>query len=130
MLDESIYNRSDIHRAKSIGCAAIKLKLFKCAGLDACLKLATIAYHAGLSVVLGNGVASDIGNFCEALIIASEPKLFVSGAECNGFIKLKNRILFKQLNMHRGSLEWNGSCQLNLEEVIETLKNSSCRIFE
>jgi L-alanine-DL-glutamate epimerase-like enolase superfamily enzyme len=130
MLDESIYNRSDIYRAKSIGCAAIKLKLFKCAGLDACLKLAGIAYNLGLKVVLGNGVASDIGNFCEALVIASDPELFVSGAECNGFIKLKNRILFKQLDMQRGSLVWRGSCQLNLEEAMETLQNSSSRIFE
>jgi L-alanine-DL-glutamate epimerase-like enolase superfamily enzyme len=130
MLDESIYNQSDIYRAKSIGCEAIKLKLFKCAGLDACLKLAVTAYTSGLKVVLGNGVASDIGNFCEALIIASEPKLFASGAECNGFIKLKNRLLFKDLDMHRGSLVWNGGGELCMKDIMKTLQNSSSRIFE
>ena len=130
MLDESIYNQSDIFRAKSIGCAAIKLKLFKCTGLDACLKLAVTAFNAGLRVVLGNGVATDIGNFCEALIIASNPELFVPGAECNGFIKLRKRLLFKQLEMHKGSLVWNGSQQLHMEDAIKTLQKSSSRIFE
>ena len=122
MLDESIYNEVDIRRAKNIGCAAIKLKLFKHAGISECLRLANTAKNIGLNVTIGNGVSSDIGNLCEALIINEAPKLFISGSECNGFAKLKEKIVFDQLSLKSGNLIWENVNNISLKEIITIIK--------
>jgi L-alanine-DL-glutamate epimerase-like enolase superfamily enzyme len=127
MLDESIYNEVDIRRAKKIGCAAIKLKLFKHAGLSECLRLANIAKNIGLNVTIGNGVSSDIGNLCEALIINEAPNLFVSGSECNGFTKLKEKVAFDQLTLSSGKLIWENVNNISLTEIITSIKSQSLK---
>lgn len=129
MLDESIYNEHDIRRAKNIGCKAVKLKLFKHAGISECLRLAKIANNLGLSVVIGNGVSSDIGNLCEALVINDAPELFVSGAECNGFTKLKEKIAFDQLSLSSGQLIWNNINDIILNDIVASIKNQSLKSF-
>lgn len=97
MLDEPIYNAADVERAASIGCAAVKLKLVKHFGMRDTLYLARFARGLGLKVTLGNGVSTDIGNYCEALIIAAGPGLFADGAECNGFVKITQNIHYQEL---------------------------------
>jgi L-Ala-D/L-Glu epimerase len=106
MLDESIYDEANILQAKKIGCGAIKLKLFKHYGLCNTLALAKKAFDLGLEVVLGNGVSTDIGNLCEALIVSSMPNIFVPGAECNGYLKIKDPAIFPQLQFNSGNLIW------------------------
>jgi muconate cycloisomerase len=103
ILDEPIYAAGDIDRAASIGCAGVKLKLVKHHGMYAVLDLARRANGLGLEVVMGNGVSSDIGNYCEALVVASEPALFAPGAECNGFVKIAKPLC------HQGLAETGGS---------------------
>lgn len=110
MLDESIYNLSDIERAKEIGCKAVKLKLFKHCGLENTLEMARKARGLGLRTIIGNGVSTDIGNLGEALLISSDPDLFLNGAECNGYLKLQRSIIFKDLqNDDKGRLVWRGT---------------------
>ncbi len=127
MLDESIYDEVDLRRAKKIGCAAVKLKLFKHAGLSECLRLANIAKNMGLNVTIGNGVSSDIGNLCEALIINEAPDLFVSGSECNGFTKLKEKVAFDQLSLSSGKLIWENVNDISLAEIITSIKSQSLK---
>jgi muconate cycloisomerase len=103
-LDEPIYNAGDVKRAASIGCVGVKLKLVKHPGMYAVLDLARLGRGLGLKVVLGNGVSTDIGNYCEALLIASEPDLFVAGAECNGYVKIAHNICYPDLREVDGSL--------------------------
>ena len=69
VLDESIYNEADIVRAARIGAYGVKLKLMKNFGIAETLSLARQARHLGLIVVFGNGVATDIGNLGEYLVI-------------------------------------------------------------
>ena len=129
ILDEPIYTETDIARAKSVGCHGVKLKLFKHPGMNACLQLARVARESGLAVVLGNGIASDIGNLAEALIIASAPGLFVEGAECNGFDKLVENVAYPQLGVSGlGSLVWTGCRSLNLDDVLKALRGKSLQI--
>jgi L-alanine-DL-glutamate epimerase-like enolase superfamily enzyme len=129
MLDESIYNDADIRRAKNIGCSAVKLKLFKHPGISECLRLASIAKKWGLNVTMGNGVSSDIGNLCEALVISEAPNLFVSGSECNGFAKLKEKVAFDQLSLNSGKLIWEKGNDISFDKIIASLKNQSVNHF-
>lgn len=129
ILDECIYNEDDVARAKDVGCTGIKLKLFKHPGMNACLRLARAAYHCGLQVIMGNGVASDIGNLCEALVISSAPGLFAEGAECNGYVKLMSNIAFPHLAFRSGSLVWDGPPVIDLQTVQKVLREESIRFY-
>jgi L-alanine-DL-glutamate epimerase-like enolase superfamily enzyme len=104
MLDESIYTEEDIRRASAMGCAAIKLKLFKHPGMHECVRLARVAGDLGLKVILGNGVASDIGNFAEAQVIGRCADILEPGAECNGYHKLLRNVLYDGLAVVDGDL--------------------------
>ncbi len=106
MLDESIYDETDIEQAKRIGCHAVKLKLCKHFGLEGTLTLARKAKALGLHVVIGNGVSTEIGNLGEALVLSYEPDLFSYGAECNGYLKLCSSVVFKELKFDKGYLVW------------------------
>jgi|GEM_PF-1093665 len=110
VLDESIYNQSDVVRAKSIGASGVKLKLFKNHGISGTLALARQARALGLGVVFGNGVATDIGNFAEYIALINEPNLFDDPLECNGFIKQKQPQLFPNLALNKhGEIDYNGT---------------------
>jgi L-Ala-D/L-Glu epimerase len=125
MLDESIYTEKDICMAKEVGCGAIKLKLFKNFGMDNTFFLAQKAYDLGLEVILGNGVSTDIGNLYEALIISSKPEIFGPWAECNGYLKLREPMLFTQLQMENGKLVWIDQGGKNLLLRDQILKKNS-----
>jgi L-alanine-DL-glutamate epimerase-like enolase superfamily enzyme len=93
VLDESIYDRGHIARAAAMGAFGIKLKLVKNFGITETLALARAARSAGLAVVFGNGVASDIGNLGEYLTLAEGQSLFAAPSESSGFAKLTTPLL-------------------------------------
>jgi len=93
LLDECIYDEDDIARAAAMGSYGVKLKLFKNFGISESLALARGARAAGLAVVFGNGVATDIGNLGEYLTLEAADGLFSPPAECNGFTKLQTPLL-------------------------------------
>jgi len=93
VLDESIYDEADVVRAAKIGAYGVKLKLMKNFGVAETLSLAQYARYLGLVVVFGNGVATDIGNFGEYLVLAAGQGMFASPGECSGFAKLREPLL-------------------------------------
>jgi len=88
MLDESIYDFSDIKKAFDTGASLIKLKLCKHNGPNHTIQLARFAVELGLKVVLGNGVSSHIGNIIELSIYSQNRDLFYGASESNGFSKI------------------------------------------
>ena len=93
VLDECIYDEADVERAAAVGAHGVKLKLIKNFGITETLSLARLARRLGLVVVFGNGVASDIGNLGEYLVLAAGGTLFAAPSECSGFAKLGRSIL-------------------------------------
>ena len=100
ILDESIYSSSDIYKAAEIGANGVKLKICKNFGFLECISLAEQANKLGLAVVIGNGVASDISNMAEYLIVLSNKDLFSFPAECNGYLKLEKLIAFEEMGLN------------------------------
>lgn len=92
MLDESIYGIDDIRRAaQEVGARAVKLKMSKTGGPAGLREQVDVARRYGLGVVIGNGVASDLGCLHEALCFA---RLGLDrAAEFNGFLKLRSPLL-------------------------------------
>ncbi|MGE0724303.1 MAG: mandelate racemase/muconate lactonizing enzyme family protein [Alphaproteobacteria bacterium] len=92
MLDESIYDEADVVRAaREVGAAAVKLKMSKAGGPAALGRQVERARALGLGIVVGNGVASDLGCLHEALCVS---RLGVETAgELNGFLKPTTALL-------------------------------------
>lgn len=105
MLDESIIHEADVGRAAEAGAKLIKLKLFKHQGIKGLLAMARAANSMGLGVVMGNGVATEIGNLQEA-ILYQESGLFQGASEGNGFAKLSYPALLYRPNVIAGRLVW------------------------
>lgn len=104
VLDESIYDDRDIERVCASGCAVgVKLKMSKAGGPDALCRQVALARRLGLSVVIGNGIATDLGCLHEALC-AHHVGLETAG-EMNGFLKLETGILSSRLCVRDGSME-------------------------
>ncbi len=106
MLDEAILADTDIDRAAAVGAAWVKLKACKGAGVDELLARAARAKAAGLRVVLGNGVATDIANLFEAAVRASAPDLFDGAGEHNGFTRIATPLLRHPPRGGAGHLQW------------------------
>ncbi len=85
MLDESIQNKEDILKAVRIGVPYIKLKLAKIGSIYKTIDYMQFAEKNGLKVIIGNGVATDISCYLEALIW-QKGKTKKAG-EMNGFLK-------------------------------------------
>ncbi|GAC1300872.1 MAG: dipeptide epimerase [Vulcanimicrobiaceae bacterium] len=86
MLDESIDGDETIDRAASLGNVTyVKFKLMKAGGVGRLRQAVARANDRGLKVVLGNGVAADIGCLAEA-VLAREFGLETDG-EMNGYLK-------------------------------------------
>jgi L-alanine-DL-glutamate epimerase-like enolase superfamily enzyme len=100
VIDESIYDAADVSRAASIGAFGVKLKLVKNLGLVVTLSLAEEARGRGLTVVFGNGVATDAGNLSEYLALAAGDGLFAVPTECSGFAKLRRPLLAPVLEIN------------------------------
>ena len=103
MLDEPIWTIADVERAATLpGVQYVKSKLKRCGSLERLTKLLARARALGLGVVLGDGVATDIGNWQEACIA----RIMTSNAgEMNGFLKLSGSVLAEPLTAADGAIE-------------------------
>jgi o-succinylbenzoate synthase len=126
MLDEAIVGEEDLDRTIEKGCAqAVKFKLMKCGSFAHLERLIQKASEAGLKVILGNGVATDVGCLHEAELAAGLG-LSVHAGEMNGFLKCTERLLHPKLEVKEGVLElpsespsvlWERVSQLSVEEI-------------
>jgi L-alanine-DL-glutamate epimerase-like enolase superfamily enzyme len=104
MLDEAITGEEDLDRTIETGCAkAVKFKLMKAGSLTHLEKLIEKALDAGLKVILGNGVATDIGCAHEAQA-AARTGLTNHAGEMNGFLKTTEHLLQPVLQAEKGNL--------------------------
>ncbi len=104
MLDEAISSEEDLDRTIETGCAqAVKFKLMKCGSRAELTRLIHKARSAGLKVILGNGVALDMGCRHEALVL-KDTGLTRNAGEMNGFLKCKIRSLEPELVFEGGQL--------------------------
>lgn len=102
MMDESIYGPDDIKRTADLGCAKfIKLKLMKAGGLDSLAAGLTMIRALGMTPVLGNGVAGDVGCWMEACVARS---LVDNAGEMNGFLKPKAGVFARPLKAEDGAM--------------------------
>ncbi|MGA0532592.1 mandelate racemase/muconate lactonizing enzyme family protein [Hansschlegelia sp. KR7-227] len=102
MLDEQIYDLSDVERTATLGVAQfVKLKLMKFGSLDALLAGITRTRELDLEPVLGNGVATDIGCWMEACVAHSR---IDTAGEMNGFLKPMRPVTRNPLRMERGAV--------------------------
>jgi L-alanine-DL-glutamate epimerase-like enolase superfamily enzyme len=102
MLDESIYGLSDIERAaREHACRYVKVKLMKFVGVDALAAAIGRIRALGMTPVLGNGVACDIGCWMEACIAAH---CIDNAGEMNGFLKARPRLFANPLAFDRGDI--------------------------
>lgn len=103
MLDESIYSLREIeHAAQAKAARFIKVKLMKfnsLARLDAALALIV---ELGMTPVLGNGVANELGCWMEACIAA---RRIDNAGEMNGFLKPRDRLFERPLRFRDGAIE-------------------------
>jgi L-Ala-D/L-Glu epimerase len=104
MLDESIYGVDDIRRAASVdGITAVKLKMSKAGGPSALAQQVALCRSYGLDVVIGNGVASDLGCYHEALCY--DRLGLTAAAEMNGFLKTVDSLLTIPLTVEHARLK-------------------------
>ena len=102
MLDESIYDCSDIDRAAELGCARyIKTKALKAGGVRETQKTISKIREHGMIPVLGNGAAMDLTCWVEAAIAGDA---FETHGEMNGFLKTPVQLLDGQLKLDKGSI--------------------------
>jgi len=124
MLDESIHTAADLDRTIELNCARfVKFKLMKTGSLKRLEKLIYKAAQSGLGVVVGNGVAGEIGCYHEALIMS---KFSASAGENNGYLKQKYKLIENQMIIKEGRLiaPPNYIYPLNLEKIKPFLKSS------
>ena len=102
MLDESIYGLEDIERAAELGAARyVKLKLMKLGSLEALEQALRRIRALGMTPVLGNGVACDLGCWMEACIAARHVD---NAGEMNGFLKARAQLLVAPLEMRGAAI--------------------------
>ncbi len=88
MLDEAIITCQDVQRAFDLGIRYIKLKLFKQGGVSELIHLIDFAASLNMHIVLGNGVATSLGNKLELLVHQRYNKELLGASEANGYLKL------------------------------------------
>jgi o-succinylbenzoate synthase len=102
MLDESIYGLGDIEKAAALKAAAfVKVKLMKFGTLERLARSIERIRELGMTPVLGNGVASDLGCWMEGCIAA---RLIDNAGEMNGFLKPRAPLLAPSLEFRAGKL--------------------------
>ena len=103
MLDESIYDMSDVERAAKLQAAnLVKLKLMKLGSLTSLETALGRTKSLGMQAVLGNGVATEIGCWMEACVAAV--RLQNVAGEMNGFLKQKIPTLKNPLTVQNGAI--------------------------
>lgn len=107
MLDEAIYGPADIDRAAEGGLADyIKYKLMKIGDIDSLRDVFGKIRGHGMIPVLGNGVATDIGNWMEAAAAAGH---IDNAGEFNGFLKTEIQLLEPPLVMDGADIVLDGT---------------------
>jgi len=102
MLDESIYGLEEIERAAQLRAARfIKLKLMKLGSLEALGQALERIRVLGMTPVLGNGVACDLGCWMEACVAARH---IDNAGEMNGFLRARVGLLGEPLELREGAL--------------------------
>lgn len=126
MLDESIYDESDIERAAELGAATyIKLKLMKAGGLARLDAQLGRIRELGMVPVVGNGVATEISCWMEACVAYRH---LDNAGEMNGFLKPARRIVEAPLTVERGALVLEPGYRPRLANgVAETLMRAHAR---
>jgi len=106
MLDESIYTVEDVERAGTIeGVDFVKMKLKRAGGVAKLTQAIGRADEIGMTGIVGDGVASEIGNWMEA---RSTAWLGITAAgEGNGFLKTNARLLANPLPFDNGAIVLN-----------------------
>jgi len=104
MLDEAITSEADLDKALEMGCAqAVKFKLMKCGSMTELANLIKKARSGGLKVIVGNGVAMDMGCRHEALVL-QKTGLTQDAGEMNGFLKCTEQSLQPAIRAEGGHL--------------------------
>lgn len=102
MLDESIYNVADIDRAGDMdGVGFVKLKLKKLGGLDLLRDGLERIRASGMTPVLGDGTATEIGCWQEACVARHA---IDNAGEMNGFLKFKQTVFAEPLAFEDGAI--------------------------
>ncbi|OFW31141.1 MAG: hypothetical protein A3H97_16675 [Acidobacteria bacterium RIFCSPLOWO2_02_FULL_65_29] len=102
MLDESIYGLADIERAAELRAARfVKLKLMKLGTLRALAQALERIRALGMTPVLGNGVACDLGCWMEACVAARHVD---NAGEMNGFLKARAQLLSEPLEVREAAI--------------------------
>ena len=102
MMDESIYGIDDVERAGAMdGCGFVKLKISKLTGVDLLRRGLDRIRELGMTPVLGNGAASDVGCFVEACVARHT---IDNAAENNGYLKNSERLFREDLPFRNGSI--------------------------
>lgn len=102
MLDESIYREADIERAAAVpGCGFVKLKISKLAGVARLARGLHRLRELGITPVLGNGAASDVGCLVEACVARDTVD---NAGENNGFLKNRAQLLAQPLRFEGGAI--------------------------
>ena len=115
MLDESIYDESDIDEAASRHAARfVKVKLMKFATLERLAAAIERIRAHGLEPVLGNGVASDIGCWMEACVAARH---ITNAGEMNGWLKMTRPIFTEPMRVEAGAIRLPAGWQPTLDRA-------------
>ena len=102
MMDESIYGFDDIDRAAAMeGVGFVKLKLKKLASMDRLREGLERIRAAGLTPVMGDGVATDICCWLEACVARVT---LDNAGEMNGHLKLVEPLLAEPLPFDDGAI--------------------------
>lgn len=102
MLDESIYDDADIDRAARIGARFVKLKLMKFGSLDSLADGLARIRSLGMTPILGNGVASDIGCWMEACVASA---MIDNAGEMNGFLRQSEAVVAQPVPVAGGAMQ-------------------------
>lgn len=102
MLDEAIYGLADIDRAAAIqGVGFVKLKLKKLGGISRLIEGLERIRALGLQPVLGDGTATDIGDWLEACVARNTIR---NAGEMNGYLKLATPLFTPRLPFADGAV--------------------------
>ena len=102
MLDESIYDVTDIDRAAAIpGVGFVKLKLKKVGSVAMLLDGLERIRRLGMTPVLGDGVSLEVGCWAEACVAAHA---IDNAGEMNGFLKTEIRVFENPLPFAGGAI--------------------------
>jgi len=115
MLDESIYDETDIERAAALQSVAfVKLKLMKFGSLARLDRALERIRQLGMEPVLGNGVATEIGCWMEACVARTRIR---NAGEMNGFLRQRIRLAPDCLPVERGNLMLDAPPVLDMSSV-------------